>query len=98
MASNLTVRKVDFNFPDDINLYLVPSKPELSLYIAAFSLIIPYVERYIIKTMLKAKGQVVDDVLLQDLTQFCKQEANHHLSHERINSIIINLLILDVLC
>ena len=86
--SEIQVRKVDFDFPDDVGLYAMPSMPRLSLYIAAFSLTMPYLEPYLIRMMLKARDQVRDEALLEDMRRFCQQEGNHYRNHARINEII----------
>jgi hypothetical protein len=39
--SEITVRKVNFEFPEDIDLYAMPKMPRVSLFIAAFSLTMP---------------------------------------------------------
>ena len=86
--SEILVRKVDFEFPEDTDLYAIPSMPRVSLYIAAFSLTMPYLEPYLIRMMLKAREHVDDDTLLEDMKRFCQQEGNHYRNHARLNTII----------
>ena len=88
--SEITVRKVDFDFPDDVDLYAIPSLPRVSLFIAAFSMTMPYLEPYLIRLMLKSKDEVSDPDLLEDIKRFCQQEGNHFRNHARINDIIRN--------
>jgi predicted metal-dependent hydrolase len=86
--SEITVRKVDFDFPDDVDLYALPSMPRVSLFIAAFSLTMPYLEPYLIRMMLKAADAVDDPELREDMRRFSQQEGNHYRNHARINAII----------
>ncbi len=86
--SDIQVRKVNFEFPDDVELYAIPSMPRVSLFIAAFSLTMPYLEPYLIRMMLEARDSVDDENLLEDMQRFCQQEGNHYRNHARINEII----------
>ncbi|MBL4681464.1 MAG: metal-dependent hydrolase [Pseudomonadales bacterium] len=86
--SEIIVRKVNFEFPEDIDLYPIPSMPRVSLFIVAFSLTMPYLEPYLIKMMLNAKKNISDEALLEDMNRFCQQEGNHYRNHARINKII----------
>jgi uncharacterized protein len=88
--SEITVRKVDFDFPEDVNLYAIPALPRVSLFIAAFSMTMPYLEPYLIRLMLKAKNEVSDPNLQEDMKRFSQQEGNHFRNHARINDIIRN--------
>lgn len=86
--TDITVRKLDLEFPADANLYAIPSMPRVSLFIAAFSLTMPYLEPYLIRMMLKAADKVSDIELLEDMKRFAQQEGNHYRNHARINKII----------
>ena len=86
--SEITVRKVNFEFPDDVNLYAIPALPRVSLFIAAFSMTMPYLEPYLIRMMLKAADQVDDEKLLEDMKRFSQQEGNHYRNHARLNNVI----------
>ena len=86
--ADISVCKVDFDFPEDTNLYAVPSMPRISLFIAAFSLTMPYLEPYLIRMFLKAQQLVDDPELVEDMKLFSQQEGNHYRNHARINKII----------
>ncbi len=86
--SEIVVRKVDFDFPEDVELYAVPGMPRISLFIAAFSLTMPYLEPYLIRMMLKAMDHVDDENLKEDMRRFSQQEGNHFRNHARLNKII----------
>ncbi|XOV87899.1 MAG: metal-dependent hydrolase [Pseudomonadota bacterium] len=86
--NTITVRKVDFDFPEDAGLYAIPSMPRVSLFIAAFSLTMPYLEPYLIRMMLVAGKEVTDPGLAEDIKRFSQQEGNHYRNHARINKIV----------
>ncbi|MBV1878157.1 MAG: metal-dependent hydrolase [Pseudomonadales bacterium] len=87
-TTEIIVRRVNFDFPPQTSLYAIPKLPRLSLYIAAFSLTMPYLEPYLIRMMLKARNTISDEQLLADMKQFSQQEGNHFRNHARINKII----------
>jgi predicted metal-dependent hydrolase len=87
-VSEITVRKVDFDFLEDVELYAIPALPRVSLFIAAFSMTMPYLEPYLIRMMLKARDEVNDEKLLEDMKRFSQQEGNHFRNHARLNNII----------
>ena len=86
--SEILVRKVDFEFPEDTDLYAIPSMPRVSLYIAAFSLTMPYLEPFLVKTMREASEHITDPELLQDMRGFNGQEACHYKCHRRLNELL----------
>lgn len=86
--SDITPRKVDFDFPEDTPLYMVPGMPRVSLFVAAFSLTMPYLEPYLIRMYLKAAELVDDEELKADMKLFSQQEGNHYRNHARINEIV----------
>ncbi len=86
--TDIIVRKVDFEFPEDIDLYAIPSMPRVSLFIAAFSLTMPYLEPYLIRMYLQAVDLVDDEELKADMRAFSQQEGNHFRNHARLNEII----------
>jgi len=86
--SAIKVRKVNFEFTEDTPLYAFPKLPRVSLFVAAFSLTMPYLEPYLIRMMLKAREKVNDEKLLEDMNLFSQQEGNHFRNHARINEIV----------
>ncbi len=88
--TEITVRRVNFEFSEETDLYAIPSMPRVSLYIAAFSLTMPYLEPYLIRMMLKAVDEVDDVALQEDMRRFSQQEGNHYRNHARINKIVRN--------
>ena len=76
---------MDFQFPDEIELDFAPGKPELSFSLIGLSLLLPYLEPYLIRTMNKAKKRITDPDLLVDVENFCAQEGQHYRQHIRFN-------------
>lgn len=84
----IIVRNVNFDFPEDIDLYAIARMPRVSLFIAAFSMTMPYLEPYLIRMMLKARDQVDNEKLREEMSRFSQQEGNHYRNHARLNDII----------
>jgi len=85
---DITVRQMDFQFPDGMDPVVIPGEPERSYGIVALSLLLPYLEPYLIRTMKEAKKRVTDPDLLADLEKFRAQEGQHYQQHIRFNDAI----------
>lgn len=85
---DITVRRIEFDFPDDIEAVFIAGEPEESYGLVAFSLILPYLEPYLIRTMNVAKRHVADAELLKDIERFNAQEGQHYRQHRRFNEVI----------
>ena len=82
--SSLKVRKIDFQFPDDIPFHWNPANPSWSNFVNFITLIAPAFERYFIKATRQAIPLICDDRIRTDADRFCLQEAQHskhHLAH-----------------
>jgi len=79
---------MDFPFPDDIEPVCIEGKPEESYALIAFSLLLPYLEPYLIRTMKVARKQVRDPALREDVDRFNAQEGQHFRQHQRFNQVI----------
>lgn len=79
---------MDFDFPADIDPVVVAGKPELSFSLIGLSLLLPYLEPYLIRTMKEAKKQIREPKLRDDLERFCKQEGQHYRQHMLLNDAI----------
>lgn len=84
----IVVRQMDFDFPDDIDPVVVAGNPEESYLMIGLSLLLPYLEPYLIRTMKEAKKQVTDPKLIDDLERFSAQEGQHYRQHMRFNDSI----------
>lgn len=85
---DITVRRIDFDFPDDIEPVFIDGQPEESYGLIGFSLLLPYLEPYLIRTMNVAKKRVTDPELLKDIERFNAQEGQHYRQHRRFNDVI----------
>lgn len=85
---DITFRRIEFDFPDDIDPVCIPGQPEESYSLIAFSLLLPYLEPYLIRTMNVAKRQVSDPELLKDIDHFNAQEGQHYRQHRRFNEVM----------
>jgi predicted metal-dependent hydrolase len=66
----------------------IEGAPEESHATTAFSLLLPYLDPYLIRTMKEAKKQITDPDRVQDLERFCAQEGQHYRQHKRFNDVI----------
>lgn len=84
---DITVRRMAFEFPDDLDTVFIEGEPEDSYTHIALSLLMPYIEPYLIRTMKAAREHVTDPRLARDLSAFILQEGQHFQQHRRFNAI-----------
>ncbi len=87
---DITVRQMAFEFPEEMDPVVIPGEPEESYGIVAVSLLLPYLEPYMIRTMKLAKKEITDPELVKDLEAFNGQEGQHFRQHIRCNDAIRN--------
>lgn len=85
---DINVRTMRFEFPDGIDPIVVAGEPEESYRHLALSLLLPYLEPYLIRTMNEAKRRIDDPELLKDLERFNAQEGQHYRQHRRFNEAV----------
>ena len=83
--SAITVRRLPLEFPADLDPMLIEGCPEESYIHVGLSLLLPYLEPYLIRSMRAARGSVRDPKLLADLDAFSAQEGQHYRQHVRFN-------------
>ena len=88
-ASPIKVRRVRFEYPDDIRALWNPPKPELSQMVNAASLLMPYLEPYLVNSVRAAIPQLPTDEHKQEAKGYIGQEANHHRQHRRFNDLLL---------
>jgi len=86
--NEIVVRDFVFDFPVDIDPVWIPCNPVRSHMFNGFSLTMPYLEPYLIRSILKAREYVSDPQLLKDMSGFNHQEANHFKCHRRYNELL----------
>ena len=91
------VRRVRFTWPDDFDPNWAPSHPELAAAANAVSLLMPYVEPYIVGCVRSEASRLADsganspaETLLVGRAQaYAAQEAQHHAQHRRFNDLLV---------
>jgi hypothetical protein len=85
---DITVRKVKFEFPDQLDDVLPGDDLVAETYLAAFSMTMPYLEPYLIRTYRSVADDITDPGLAADVKEFIGQEAQHFQNHRRVNDMI----------
>lgn len=86
--TNIVTRKVPFEFPDDIHPHWTPKAPEFAQMWNGFSLTMPYLEPYLIRTMREGMEKVTDPATRADAAGFMAQEGQHYQMHQRFNTVL----------
>lgn len=84
----IVVRPFSFEFPDDLDPKWAPNHAVRSHLFNGFSLTMPYLEPFLIKTMKEAASRVGDPELSEDIRGFNGQEAQHYKCHRRLNELL----------
>jgi len=87
-VADITVRKMTFDWPEELELLPIPSDLIRSCELIGISLTLPYLEPYLIRTIRMAAKETRDDTLRADLKNFSSQEAHHHRNHSQVNALI----------
>lgn len=87
----MIVRRMRFPYPESLEAWWNPARPEFSQIVNAGSLSMPFLEPYLIETMRKAKERISDPKLLQDVDQYIAQESTHFRQHQLFNKRIAEL-------
>lgn len=88
VMQDITIRRMAFDFPPDLDPVFLPGDPEQSFSMIGLSLLLPYLEPYLIRTMKEAKPRVTDPDLRADLANFSAQEGQHYREHIRFNETL----------
>jgi predicted metal-dependent hydrolase len=86
--SAIRIRRIPFEFPAALDPIVVEGCPEESAVHVGVSLLLPYLEPYLIRSMQAAKKHVSDPKLLADLDAFSGQEGQHYRQHHRFNEAL----------
>ncbi|MFT3727164.1 MAG: metal-dependent hydrolase [Terricaulis sp.] len=88
VAQEIPVRRMDFAFPDDLDLVFIEGDPQLSYFFLGAWMMLPYLEPYLIRTVQTAMERVTDADLKEEMKRFCAQEAQHYRQHAKANDVI----------
>jgi hypothetical protein len=91
-VSSITVRRVSFEFPESLDDVLPGVDLLDESYLVAFSLTMPMLEPYLIRTMRAVASKVTDPGLADDMKAFIGQEAQHFQNHRRVNEMVLRQL------
>lgn len=87
-VAEIVPRDFAFEFPDDLEPVWIPHNRVRAHMFNGFSVTMPYLEPFLIRAIMKAKEHVSDPELLEDMTAFNRQEANHFKCHRRYNELL----------
>jgi uncharacterized protein len=85
----LRVRKVQFAYPDDLEAHWNRARPEWSQVVNASSLLMPYLEPFLIDAVREAIPQLEDPALREEARAYLGQEAHHFKQHRRLNDLLL---------
>lgn len=88
MSQGITVRRMDFEFPDSIPEFWCDNNPFLTAMMAGLSVTFPVGERYFIDSVRHYQDEVHDPVLRDQIRAFIGQEANHSREHVALNAFL----------
>ncbi|MFO0723581.1 MAG: metal-dependent hydrolase [Myxococcota bacterium] len=89
LPHEITVRKIKFEFPAELDaIDVVQGHPEESLFNVALSLLLPYLEPYLIRSLNAAKQETTDPGLIADIDAFNAQEGQHYRQHKIFNDLV----------
>ena len=88
MLDTITIRQMPFDFPEEIDPVFMERDHQRSFAFIAGSLLLPYLEPYLIRTMKVAEKHVTDPKILADLKAFSAQEGQHYRTHSKFNTAV----------
>ena len=84
----IEVRKIPFEFPDDLRPIWHPGHHEWSHMINGASLTMPFLEPFLIATLREAAAEIEDKAVADEIAGFCSQEGQHFRTHRRYNELL----------
>jgi hypothetical protein len=82
---------MEFDFDQEFDPFYIEGEPEKSHYFSGFSMVFPYLEPFMVRSVKEAMNHVEDEKLLDDMDKFCRQEAQHYQQHKRFNDRIVEM-------
>lgn len=83
----IKVRKLPFEFTDDIAFWFNPSNRRASVMVNCLSFVAPAFERYFIKAIRSALPRITNEQARDEANRFCMQEGQHakvHTEHQNL--------------
>lgn len=88
VEGEIVVRRVPFEFPDDLDPVWHPTHHEWAHMINGASMTMPYLEPFLIATLREASKEIDDPEVLDEVKGFCAQEGQHYRTHRRYNEVL----------
>ena len=85
----ILVRRVQFEYPAELRAHWHPERPEWSQVVNAASLLMPYLEPFLIDAIRAAIPRLADSALAAEARGYVAQEAHHYRQHRRFNDLLI---------
>jgi uncharacterized protein len=80
-------RNVTFTYNSDIDL-IWTSKPEFAIAANSVSLLMPFVEPYVVRSIRHVIDEIEDQGLAGEAKDFVRQESQHHAQHRNFNRLL----------
>ena len=87
VGTALPLRRVTFALPDAESL-VWSEKPELAIAANSVSLLMPFVEPYVVRSIRAVVGDIADPELRAQAGGFVRQEAQHQAQHRSLNQLL----------
>ncbi|MGZ3375148.1 MAG: metal-dependent hydrolase [Phenylobacterium sp.] len=88
VAEEMPVRRMNFEFPDDMDMVFIEGDPAMSYYFVGAWMMLPYLEPFLIRTIQAAMPQISDPTLKEEMKRFCAQEGQHFRQHAKANEVV----------
>jgi len=88
VQSAIQMRRMPFEYTDDIEPHWRPDQPEWSHMVNGASLTMPFLEPFLNVNMNEALPNISDPQILADAVAFIGQESQHYRQHRKYNSLL----------
>lgn len=88
VAEDIPVRRMNFEFPEDMDLVFIEDDPALSYFFVGAWMMLPYLEPYLIRTIQSAMAHIKNPQTLEEMKRFCAQEGQHYRQHAKANDVV----------
>jgi predicted metal-dependent hydrolase len=88
LATEMPIRRMNFEFPDDMDLVFIEGDPAMSYFFVGAWMMLPYLEPFLIRTVQAAAPLVTDPTLKEEMKRFCAQEGQHFRQHAKANEVV----------
>lgn len=87
--AGILIRRIAFEYPSDLKAHWHPERPEWSQMVNGASLLMPYLEPYLIQGIRDALPHITDEKLAEEARGYMGQEAHHYKQHRRFNELLL---------